>query len=61
MVAVSLSLALSLLAVIVTFGGVVVASAVAIVAFVAVGVSSVEGVIGNHRAWFDPAVVVVLF
>lgn len=63
MVVVSLSLRLSLFAVVVSFRGVVVASVVvvAVVSFVAVGVPSVEGVVGDHGAWFDPTVIVVLF
>lgn len=49
-----------LLAVVVSFRGVgVVVTRVVdiVVAFVAVGVSSVEGVVGDHGSWLDPGVV----
>ena len=52
-----------LLAVVVSFRGVGVVVTrvvdIVVVAFVAVGVSSVEGVVGDHGSWLDPGVVVV--
>lgn len=58
---------IGLLAVIVSFRGVVVVvtsavvgvGAIAVVAFVAIGMSSVEGVVGDHGSRLDPGVVVM--
>lgn len=50
-----------LLAVVVSFRGVGVVVTrvvdIVVVAFVAVGVSSVEGVVGDYGSWLDPGVV----
>lgn len=54
---------IGLLAIVVSFRGiaVVVTSVVVggVVAFVAIGMSSVDGVVGDHGSWLDPGVVVV--